>query len=382
MGHSTYRLGDHGTAVGEVRALLRQLDLLARPVGTVDLRDSDLFDRDLDRAVRSFQQRRGVTVDGIVGPVTWRLLEEAHWRLGDRVLAYVPGHLLAGDDVTTLQRRLLDLGFDVGRADGVFGTQTEQAVKEFQRNVGITVDGLCGPLTFRALERLNRTVVGGAPEALREAERIRHRGRLRVVVVDPGHGGLDRGACAPDRPDVDEARLAEDLAARVEGRLAASGVVVHLTRGRLRPGDPPPDDGERAAVANRLDADLVISLHCDASADRLANGVATYYYGNRALGVHSAVGEAFAGLVQDEIVARTGLLDCHTHGKTWGLLRHTVMPAVRIEVGYLTHPQDAARLADPAFRDVVAEAVVAAVQRLAEPRDDDPQVIRLPDLVG
>lgn len=382
MAHSTYRLGDHGTAVAEVRALLHRLDLLGRPADTVDLRDGALFDRDVDRAVRTFQQRRGVTVDGIVGPVTWRLLEEAHWRLGDRVLAHVPGHLLAGDDVTTLQRRLLDLGFDVGRVDGVFGAQAERAVKEFQRNVGSTVDGLCGPLTFRALERLSRTVVGGAPEALWEAERIRHRGRLRVVVIDPGHGGLDRGACAPQRPEIDEARLAEDLAARVEGRLAASGVVVHLSRGRLRPGDPAPDDGERAAVANRLDADLVISLHCDASADRLANGVATYYYGNRALGVHSAIGETFAGLVQDEIVARTGLRDCHTHGKTWGLLRHTVMPAVRIEVGYLTHPQDAARLADPAFRDLVAEAVVAAVHRLSAPRDEDPWVLRLPDLVG
>ena len=110
--------------------------------------------------------------------------------------------------------------------------------------------------------------------------------------------------------------------------------------------------------------------------------MATYYYGNRALGVHSAIGETFAGLVQDEIVARTDLRDCHTHGKTWGLLRHTVMPAVRIEVGYLTHPQDAARLADPAFRDLVAEAVVAAVHRLSAPRDEDPRVLRLPDLVG
>jgi N-acetylmuramoyl-L-alanine amidase len=202
------------------------------------------------------------------------------------------------------------------------------------------------------------------------------------VVIDPGHGGRDRGARVPGRPEVDEARLAEDLAARVEGRLAASGVVAHLTRGRLRPGDRAPDDSERAAVANRLDADLVISVHCDASTDRLANGVATYYYGNRALGVHSAVGETFAGLVQDEIVARTGLLDCRTHGKTWGLLRHTVMPAVRIEVGYLSHPQDAAQLADPAFRDLVAESIVAAVQRLAEPADDDRRVVRLPDLVG
>ena len=68
-------------------------------------------------------------------------------------------------------------------------------------------------------------------------------------------------------------------------------------------------------------------------------------------------GEQFAGLLQRELVARTDLLDCGIHGKTWDLLRRTRMPAVRLEVGYVTHPGDAARLADPAFRDTVAEAV-------------------------
>ncbi len=377
MAHPTYRIGDSGAAVSEIRARLHRVGLLPAGTGVA----TDRFDPDTDRAVRTFQQRRGVTVDGVVGAVTWRLLEEAHWRLGDRVLTYVPGHLLAGDDVTTLQRRLLDLGFDSGRVDGVYGPQTEQAVREFQRNVGLLVDGLCGPLTLRALDRLSRTVVGGAPEALREAERIRHRGRLGVVVLDPGHGGLDRGVRAAGAPGIDEAQLAEDLAARIEGRLAATGVLVYLTRGRLGPAEVPPDDAERAAVANQLDADLVISLHCDASADERANGVATYYYGNRGLGVHSAFGEAFAELVQDEIVARTGLRDCRTHGKTWGLLRHTVMPAVRIEVGYLTHPDDARRLVDARVRDQVADAVAAAVARLARPTDDT-RVLRLPDLVG
>jgi N-acetylmuramoyl-L-alanine amidase len=57
------------------------------------------------------------------------------------------------------------------------------------------------------------------------------------------------------------------------------------------------------------------------------------------------------------------------------------MPAVRIEVGYLTHPDDARRLADPQVRDQVADAVAAAVGRLARPTGDT-RVLRLPDLVG
>jgi N-acetylmuramoyl-L-alanine amidase len=121
---------------------------------------------------------------------------------------------------------------------------------------------------------------------------------------------------------------------------------------------------DRASFANAAGADLLISLHVEAHDNPAASGVATYYYGNDRYGHYSAVGARFAGLVQREICARTDLLDCRTHPMNWDILRRTRMPAVRIEVGYLTNPGDAARLGDPAFRDVVAEAVVVAVQRM------------------
>ena len=79
------------------------------------------------------------------------------------------------------------------------------------------------------------------------------------------------------------------------------------------------------------------------------------------------VGEKLADLVQREVCARTDLVDCRVHAKNWDLLRRTRMPAVRVEVGYLTNPVTPLRLADPAFRDVLAEAVAAAVQRLYLP---------------
>ena len=54
------------------------------------------------------------------------------------------------------------------------------------------------------------------------------------------------------------------------------------------------------------------------------------------------------------------------------------MPAVRLDVGYLTHPRDAARLADPAFRDTVAEGVLVSLQRLYQPADLRANVVKLP----
>ena len=161
---SLLRLGSKGPAVAEIRHKLTLLGLLAdAPAASAAAqgRIADLeaaeFDAPVDAAVRAFQQQRGVTVDGIVGPQTYRALDEARWRLGDRILTHAVSHLLAGDDVVTLQQRLLELGFDCGRVDGIFGRRTESALREFQRNVGLVSDGTCGPKTFKALDRLSRS---------------------------------------------------------------------------------------------------------------------------------------------------------------------------------------------------------------------------------
>jgi N-acetylmuramoyl-L-alanine amidase len=376
-----YRLGDTGPAVAEIRSKLATLGLLPEQSRAVDAAalEHAVFDDEVDQAVRHFQQQRAITVDGIVGPQTYRLLDEARWRLGDRILSYAVSHLMVGDDVAHLQQRLLDMGFDSGRIDGIFGPDTAHALAEFQRNVGITPDGTCGPQTFKALDRLSRTVVGGRPHAMRESEVIHRSGPAlagKVVVVDPGHGGTDRGI---EANGLTEAAVVWDLAARIEGRLTVMGVQAYLTRGV----EGGPEELDRVEFANNTRADLLISLHVDQHPNAEAGGVATFYYGNDRFGHHSALGEQFAGLVQREIVARTGLVGCGTHARTWELLRRTRMPAVRIEVGYLTNPSDAAQLATPAFRDIVAEAVVVAVQRLyLPPEDDEPTgAMKLPQLM-
>jgi N-acetylmuramoyl-L-alanine amidase len=366
-----FRRGDTGPAVAEIQATLVTLDLLRESP------DQPVFDQPTDWAVREFQQNRGLVVDGLVGPETYAALAAARLRLGDRLLS-LAGKMFAGDDVAHLQERLSELGFDTGRADGVFGHQTESALKSFQREYGLVSDGVCGPATLRALKQLGRLVVGGAPNALREGEVLHRSGAAlagKVVVIDPGHGADDRGAAGHG---LEEAAIAEDLAARLEGRLSAVGVRTLLTRGP----DSCPTDAERAQLANAARADLVISLHVDRSASARCHGVASYHFGTGS-GATSTVGEKLASLVQREVVARTDLLDCRVHHKTWQLLRLTQMPTVRLELGHLSHPGDAARLADPAFRDTVAEALLVAIQRLYLPADLDPPtgVLRLPALL-
>jgi N-acetylmuramoyl-L-alanine amidase len=359
--------------VAEVRRKLAILGLLPDSPDAVDDPAEASFDDACDRAVRHFQQQRGLNVDGLVGRETYEALEEARWRLGDRVLSHQVSRLQRGDDVVALQRRLLEMGFNCGRADGIFGSDTANALRELQRSLGVSPDGTCGPETFRALERLTRTVVGGHAHRLREAEAVARAGpRLggKVVVIDPGHGGLDHGNVGNG---LTESAVVEDLAARIVGRLTATGVQAYLTRAvsARHASRVDLDDEARAMFANELRADLVVSLHVDSHPNPVASGVATYYFGTDRYGQSSATGERFASLLVREIVARTDLLDCGSHGKTWDLLRRTRMPAVRVDLGYLTNPGDAARLSDPSFRDVVAESIVIAVQRLYLPADDD-----------
>lgn len=351
--------GDSGPVVAEVRDRLARLGLMpaAGP--------SESFDSETDAAVRAFQQQRGMTVDGIVGPHTYRRLEEARWNLGDRVLSYSPGHLTAGDDVVQLQRHLERLGFGTGRVDGLFDSDTDGALREFQRNVGVEADGICGPVVWKALDRLARSVSGGGTDRLRlehDSDRLRTGVTGRVVVIDPGHGGPDYGEIGHR---LAESIVADDLARRVEGRLAAIGTQVLLSRPLTHNLERELSESDRARFANDNGADVVVSLHADAEDSGRACGVATYYYGSDA-GV-SLLGQRLAELLQQNITQQTDLADCHAHAKTWDLLRLTRMPAVRVECGYLTNRGDTSRLADASFRDALADGIARAITQFFAP---------------
>jgi N-acetylmuramoyl-L-alanine amidase len=275
------------------------------------------------------------------------------------MLSYTVTRPMRGDDVFTLQERLLELGYDAGRADGTFSLQTEMALRSFQRDYGLLVDGTCGPGTLRALRQLQPKVRGGRPVLLREQERVRRAGpalRGKRIVIDPCHGGSERGIVVDGATETD---LMWDLACRLESRMAATGMEPLLSRSP----DSSPSEADRADFANSANADLVLSLHTDGHPSTVAQGVATFHFGT-GNGTSSTVGEALAAFIQRELAARTGMLDCGTHPKTWELLRMTRMPAVRVELGYLTNPADCRKLLDPAFRDVVAEGVLVAVKRL------------------
>src|SRR5204863_5247793 len=143
---------------------------------------------------------------------------------------------LRGDDVVGLQRRLNALGFDAGREDGILGPETEAALRQFQRNAGLTPDGIFGPQTEKMLQRVD-TLAAGDVAAVRERELLRrgpHRltGRKVYLAVEPGLSVLG--------------------AAVAKGLQTAGATVVSDTSGE--------HDSTLAAEANRFGADLFLAV--------------------------------------------------------------------------------------------------------------------------
>ncbi|MBW3657119.1 MAG: peptidoglycan-binding protein [Actinobacteria bacterium] len=341
-----------GAAGPEVLDIQRRLEDLGYPCDD----DPGIFGRNTHQAVRVFQQRRGLTADGVVGEDTWRSLVEAGYELGDRML-YLTRPMLRGDDVRDLQRRLNRLGFDTGHADGVFGASTFEALREFQVNMGVQVDGIAGPSTIDALKRLHRQHQEAPAFAVKEREALRFRKRVSIagarVMLDPGHSVEHPGLVADD--GTPEHEITWDIVNRVAGRLSALGARVVLSRGPLTA----PSSSERAALANTEEVEAILSVHLNGLASPAAHGAAAYYYGQDTF--VSERGRRLAQLTVDNIVARTGTPNCRTHPSTSTLLRESRAPAVIVEPGFLTHPEEGRLLRDPDHQGLIAQALTDAL---------------------
>ncbi|MDQ4144514.1 MAG: N-acetylmuramoyl-L-alanine amidase [Actinomycetota bacterium] len=340
------REGDRSERVADVQARLRALGIEVED-------ESGLFGARTKESVRTFQQQRGLLADGIVGPDTWTALVEAGWRFGDRVL-YFKNPPMRGDDVLSLQARMNALGFDAGREDGIFGRDTDRAVRAFQHEYAIAEDGIFGPRSFTALRGLRADREHTAAGLREELRHLEGKGIQRsLIVIDPGHGGEDTGDAGQGGPS--EADLCWDLAERLAAALAGAGGRVRFTRTETEG----PDASERARRANEVDGDIFLSLHLNSHSEPTADGASTYYF------PRSRAGEILADCVKDHLV-HLGLRDCRSHPRTYSILRETRMPAVLVEPAFITNPDEAKMLLDPDFRATLATAIAAGVRHYFE----------------
>jgi len=339
-----------GAHVEDVQRLLSGVGMSPSPD------EPGVFGPATQRAVRELQQRHGLPADGIVDHETWQVLVSASYRLGDRLL-FRTRPMLRGEDVRDLQLRLSRLGFDPGLVDGVFGPDTESALLRFQSEVGLAVDGILGSETLEQLGRLHRAHHAAPASMARERSQLRRplRADLRGarILLDPANGPEVPGVLAPD--GTPEHAITWAIASLMEGRLAALGAAVLLSRGPTTS----PDAAERATVANEADVELIVSIGLNRAASPRVSGATAAYFGT---GQYvSELGRALADRLLERTVGVLGTPDCRSHPATVSILRLSRAPAVVLEPGFLTSPDDARLLTDPAVQRRLADAIVGAL---------------------
>ena len=184
---------------------------------------------------------------------------------------------------------------------------------------------------------------------------------LKKIVIDPGHGGKDPGAMRGSNRQ--EKNIVLDVALRLKQELANAGFDVIMTRDT----DvfvPLPD---RAEIANRLQADLFISVHANAANSSKAKGFEAFYLDEELNGADKAqnlresmeIAYSVAGNLEQMIHLETRYIK----GAKFRVLKVAQMPAVLLELGYITNNIEGALLDNPDYRQMLSEAVARGIFR-------------------
>lgn len=149
------RKGNRGHLVKSLQNLL-----ISKGFGLPKYGADSIFGDETENAVKTAQRALGITIDGIPGPQTYRaLLNHDPSKFTKFTFKYWTGSIIRkgarGKHVLELQKRLLALGYKLPKygADNIFGDETANATRKFQRDAGIDVDGIPGPQTKKALEK-------------------------------------------------------------------------------------------------------------------------------------------------------------------------------------------------------------------------------------
>ncbi len=314
-----FRKGDRGEPVRDVQVRLSAL-------GHATSKDEEgIFGAATLEAVSDFQERRGLPVDGIVGPETWRALVDAGYKLGDRLL-YRRVPMMRGDDVASLQARLNSLGFEAGKVDGVFGSDTLTGILDFQHNRELAEDGISGSIVSSELRLMEMVTKKPGREAVRE--------RQWLASLPDSIAG-QRVYLDPECRDAAETSATWTAATEAAADLELLGAWATISRSI----DTTPPVRVRVHRANRIDADIVIGFLVVVEGDE---GV--YFFESEYS--RSEGGLALANLIADRlgVVAR---------GRTLPMLKETRSPAVIVALRSMTRRTGL----------VVAHAIAAMYER-------------------
>ena len=207
-----------------------------------------------------------------------------------------------------------------------------------------------------------------APKKMGSASRGNYDVFNKIVYLDAGHGGYDPGA---SYFGIAEKSLTLAIQSRVKAKLEAEGYRVVTTR----TSDTYVDLTDRSRAANASESDIFVSIHINASGSSAAQGIETYYYQpyaeypSRINATYHAnptrlsMSDTLANAIQSSLINATGAQNQGVKRQTFAVLRETTAPAVLVELGFLSNPQEAARLNTSSYQETLANAIVAGIKR-------------------
>lgn len=176
----------------------------------------------------------------------------------------------------------------------------------------------------------------------------------KVLLLDAGHGGKDPGTSGNG---LVEKNLTLTMLQKVNAELDKD-IKVYLTRN----GDVYPDNNSRARNANQI-ADAMVSIHMNAAENKLVNGTETLYKNHANDTGATLTSKQLAQLIQNNIIDATGNNNRGiVHRNDLLILNGTTVPAVIVEVVFLSNAGDALKISQDAYQDIVAEAIADAIE--------------------
>jgi len=177
-----------------------------------------------------------------------------------------------------------------------------------------------------------------------------------IISIDAGHGGYDPGATNNPYKEKD---INLQVALKLNNALKKLGYDIIMTRDS----DVFVELNDRANIANNNNSNIFISLHCNSFTDSSAHGLEVYYCPPEKSPVKEEDSKPLAQMVYDELIKSTGAKARGVKEATFVVIKNTKMPAILIEMGFISNNEEANKLITDSYQNKIVEGIINGVQK-------------------
>lgn len=180
----------------------------------------------------------------------------------------------------------------------------------------------------------------------------------KIIMLDPGHGGADPGAVGYlDGKAINEKDLTLSIAYKVKSILEADGYITSMTR----TGDTLPSLTERPEQANSENCALFVSIHINAAEAENAYGTEVYYSEENNTEKYGVTSKEFADNILSGMLKYMGSYDRGVKMANWAVIRRSNMPAILLEVGFISNQAELRKMCDDEYQNKVAKGIAEGI---------------------